>query len=1034
MTQQLDGAPFPDSVADAAPADFAVLRSLKRELLEELRSHRQLGNPVAPEDLLPRWPTDPQADPDVASLLFEDFCQRQETGDQPSVREYQERFPQQADSLANLFQQQAVLRSVGLASKPSGLTLALPVVGDEIFHFRLRQELGRGAFARVFLAEEGELAGRPVVLKVSGITGNEPQTLAQLQHTHIVPIYSVHEDARAGLRAVCMPYFGGASLAHVLRPLWEQEPTPTHGAELVQKLAEVGSHYPQPTVTGEAPPESPAHQLLRTSSYLRASVWLVARLAEGLHHAHQRGVLHRDIKPSNILLGSDGQPMLLDFNLAQNLATDEAREAATLGGTMAYMAPEHLRAMASRDAALARLVGPRADLYSLGMVLFEMLAGNGPFQQSASYTLMPVLMEAMALERSRQVPSLRARRPDVPWSLESIVRKCLAPDPAQRYQQADHLAEDLQAFLDDQPLRHAPELSRAERLRKWMRRHPRLTSSGTVALAAAVLLMAGGAVLAGVHQHLSHTREELAGVEATQRRQTFETGTVRAQCLINTTSELQDLSLSALPGLDHLRQGMNMCESTLALYEVLDREDWQQHPAWQRLDEDEQRRLSEDTRELLLLLAWARVLEYDRQGASEKSPEARAEVLRQALALLDRAETIPGLEASAALWLDRGFYLLELQDPAGAEAAYRKARALKPASARDHYLLAAASMRNLAGQDRDAQLQATLTAVRELNEAVRRNGKHYWSWQQRGICHLKLGENALAAADFGVCIGLWPEYALGHLNLGIALERQGKRAEAIAAYSAALERDPNLLAARRNRGITLLEQGQCLEALSDLNQVQEAGLDDASLHVAQGAALEKLGRHAEADAAFAAAWLRAGSVSLELQLQFRCVYAFAVAKRLPDQARRAFLDVCEKDPQQIQALYGLAMLAADRGQLEEAIVWFTRALDVAPGNVDARRFRAVLLARRGLVREANEDINLCLGKEPRAGVTLYAAACVAAQAVKHSNPVMAGEATEQALAFLRRAFAEGYGRDKADTDPDLEPIRRNAEFRRLLEK
>src|SRR5438874_556094 len=86
---------------------------------------------------------------------------------------------------------------------------------------------------RELLAEQAGLAGRPVVVKVSGIEGNEPQTLAQLQHTHVMPIYSVHEDARAGLRAVCMPYFGGASLSAVLRSLWSGTRFPTEGKQLV---------------------------------------------------------------------------------------------------------------------------------------------------------------------------------------------------------------------------------------------------------------------------------------------------------------------------------------------------------------------------------------------------------------------------------------------------------------------------------------------------------------------------------------------------------------------------------------------------------------------------------------------------------------------------------------------------------------------------------------------------------------------------------------------------------------------------------
>ena len=99
-------------------------------------------------------------------------------------------------------------------------------MGDEVFGFRLRQPLGEGAFARVFLAEQADLAGRPVVLKVTRHRGDEPQTLAQFLHTNIVPIYSLHEDRRAGLRAVCMPYLGGASLSAVLARLWADSPRP----------------------------------------------------------------------------------------------------------------------------------------------------------------------------------------------------------------------------------------------------------------------------------------------------------------------------------------------------------------------------------------------------------------------------------------------------------------------------------------------------------------------------------------------------------------------------------------------------------------------------------------------------------------------------------------------------------------------------------------------------------------------------------------------------------------------------------------
>ena len=378
------------------------------------------------------------------------------------------------------------------------------------------------------------------MLKVSAIDGDEPQTLAQLQHTNIVPIYSVHEDAAAGIRAVCMPYFGGASLSAVLHRLPAGR-RPASAAEFLGALTEASKLQIADSQNDNLQSAICNLQsaILPGWTFHRAAAWLVARLAEGLQHAHDRGVLHRDVKPSNVLIDRDGQPLLLDFNLAQDMNNAQAR--ATVGGTVAYMAPEHLRALAARDPALARLVDRRADVYSLGMVLFEVLAGESPFDQSASYSPLPALIEAMAVERGRTVPSLRKKRPDVPWGLESIARKCLTPDPARRYQRAEDLAEDLRRFLDDRPLKYAPELSLRERAAKWLRRHPRLASSGWVGTAAAVLLLCTLGTLAGVRGHLAQAQDQLEVDRAYDLRRQFEGRSLAAQRL-GTTGKAVRLS------------------------------------------------------------------------------------------------------------------------------------------------------------------------------------------------------------------------------------------------------------------------------------------------------------------------------------------------------------------------------------------------------------------------------------------------------------------------------------------------------------
>jgi serine/threonine protein kinase/tetratricopeptide (TPR) repeat protein len=1081
-------------------ADYAAARSLKRDLLEELKRGWREGQPVRTEELLARWPGNPGQDPDVASILFEEFCQRRKQGasfsDRPSFEEFERRFPSQRDSLASLFRQHEVLRSLGGGSGETFLGLALPAVGDEVFGFHLRYELGRGAFARVFLAEQAALAGRPVVVKVSAIEGEEPQTLAQLQHTHIVPIYSVHEDARAGVRAVCMPYFGGASLSRVLHGVWSEGKTPTSGEDLLDALAGVEgpplfeAAPPEPAKGGEpsgngdrildlrspvpvsgghaplpgspTPPASPFTGL----SYVQATAWIVNRLAEGLQHAHDRGVLHCDIKPSNILLGGDCQPMLLDFNLAQKFAgvgDAHAQVQATLGGTVAYMAPEHLRALATRDPALARLVDQRTDIYALGMVLFEMLTGERPFDQSASYSPMPALIEAMAVERSHTVPSLRSKRPDVPWSLESICRKCLAPVPAQRYQSAGALAEDLRRFLADQHLRYAPELSWKERGQKWVRRHPRLAVGGTVSAVASLVLLIAGGIFANVHAQWQavQARERAAresqagklhasqGAEARQRRQQFAAGVVRALCLVNTAADMQDL----------VAQGEKVCKDTLDLYGVLDGDKWQSHPDCRRLSARERLHLAEDVRELLLLLARARVrlastarpqptaipsalavfLAPLKQATgpanalsawvvgetiwklgSDSLRQARRRALHEALALLERGEAIQGLAPSSALWRDRADYRKQLGDEAGARAAWKRAEALPPVGARDHYLLATTY---------SGKLQHA-AAVAELNRAVNKNPRDYWSWFQRGLCFQEQGAFALALGEFSACIALWPEFAWGYFNRGRILHQMGKNEEACRDYSSAHRLDRDLVHAYLNRGLVHLDLGRYRAALADLDAAARRGVNTVVVRGGRGIALEHLGRHRAADWAFASAWKCDPNHAATL-----LGYAFAVAKRLPAQAGRAFRKVLEREPRNPHALYGLGMLFSNRSPgSDHALFFFNQAVEAEPTFLPARRGRALVLSHRREGALACQEVDWCVATEPN-GVTLYAAACVyALRAANTRNAVEAQWTADRAIALLREAIARGYGKDKAAKDVDLKAIWRHKEFHKVISR
>ena len=466
---------------------------------------------------------------------------------------------------------------------------------------------------------------------------------------------------------------------------------------------------------------------------------------------------------------------------------------------------------------------------------------------------------------------------------------------------------------------------------------------------------------------------------------------------MNTTNELED----------HLRQGRGVCEETLGIYGVLDHADWEDHPDWQRLTEVERLRLAEDVRELLLLLAGARV---------QLAPHDPA-TITTALELLDKAEAINGLPACRALWEDRGAYCTELRDEAGARRAYAQAATIEPKTARDFYLLAMTCSRS----------RKYAEAIVHLNDALRLNPRHYWSWLQRGLCHQEANDPVLAAADFGTCVGLEPDFAWGYFNRAYALARCGKNAEALADYTSALRCDPELLPAYVNRGLLRLEAGDAAPALADFQQALARGRDDAALHSGRGVALERLGRHREADAAFETAWVRSADSPPALRNRLRWVYGFAIAARLPDRALSAFEAVLEQEPQHPQALYGCAMLFDQQGHSTKALAYYTKALEAAPDFTDARRFRAVLYARLRRFREAAEEIQKCLEREPNSGATRYAAACISALTSR-----LDARATPRALEFLHQAFDLGYGRDKAANDPDLDALREEPEFHRLV--
>jgi hypothetical protein len=219
--------------------------------------------------------------------------------------------------------------------------------------------------------------------------------------------------------------------------------------------------------------------------------WVVKVVAEALHYAHGQQTFHRDVKPANVLLTLQHGPQLLDFNLAESPHSASQAQAAMHGGTLPYMAPEQIEAFL--DHSLWGKVGAQADVYSLGLVLRELLTGQAP--DLPAETLAPARAMRVLLDRRPLLDdSVRKANPAIPHGLEAIVAKCLAVSTEERYADAGALAEDLRRFLEHQPLVHAVNLSSRERVANWAYRN-RLRLAVAAACLLPVVFLCGGVAI-----------------------------------------------------------------------------------------------------------------------------------------------------------------------------------------------------------------------------------------------------------------------------------------------------------------------------------------------------------------------------------------------------------------------------------------------------------------------------------------------------------------------------------------------------------
>src|SRR5262245_46107960 len=364
-------------------------------------------------------------------------------GQAPDQEEWQTRYPDLATELAEFFadraQMERVARPLRIAVSTTGGCGSQSEPQSNFGDYELLEELGRGGMGVVYKARQGR-PSRIVALKMvragqlASITDvrrfqAEAEAAASLDHPHIVSIYEVGECQ--GQHYFTMKLIEGGSLAHAL----------------AQRNSEFRIQ----------------------NSEVAGNARLLSAVARAVHYAHQRGILHRDLKPANIVLDANGQPYVTDFGLAKQVTGENTTtQTGAIVGTASYMAPE--------QAAGSKSLTTAADVYSLGAILYELLAGRPPFRAATP-------LETLLQVREREPARVSAINPGVDRDLETICLKCLEKDASRRYGSAAALADDLDRWLAGEPIEARP-VSAIERTLRRCRRNPAVTG-----LIAAVVLV-----------------------------------------------------------------------------------------------------------------------------------------------------------------------------------------------------------------------------------------------------------------------------------------------------------------------------------------------------------------------------------------------------------------------------------------------------------------------------------------------------------------------------------------------------------------
>jgi tetratricopeptide (TPR) repeat protein len=719
-----------------------------------------------------------------------------------------------------------------------------------------------------------------------------------------------------------------------------------------------------------------------------------------MQYAHDHNIIHRDLKPPNVLLTKAGVLKISDFGLAKQLESDSSQtRTGTIMGTPSYMAPEQGRG--------EKTVGPLADVYALGSMLYEMITGRPPFlAETAFKTLMRLLKE-------EPVPPSRIQ-PGVSRDLETICLKCLQKDPGRRYDSAAALADDLRRFQAGETILARP-VGRPEKAWRWCKRNPRLAMLyGMVG----VLFVAVGASLAVIKVRADREREtqaenekrELAAREQMQRQiaearrqaqQRLEQATEavssgnfrKAQDLLlgsdpilSSAAELSDLRrqlaeldgqiktyadfrslfdnaryLGLFGGPGQLLEARKASHELIALYDLIDKREGAGEFGWPPLNDRQKELLQEDIFEALLVAS--KIEGEAALAGAGHTPEAAAAAQKaatqQAIDWLNRAETI--LPPTRALYVWRSGYYKSLGDAQAEAADVERLKKIEPTSAVDRFWHAFAdSLRaeEFLNQKKDATAAANSyrLAAAGYAKVVEARPEKFWAYFNWAQCLTKLGDRYGALVGYTTCIRLNPEASWAYKDRGFVHLQLREFDLAIADIETAIRLNPSDAAGYLRRAEYYSGLKDFARAQADCTTAIELAPDDPISYLRRGEACFPLKEFDKARDDFTAAIrLKPNDVAA---YRNRAVVSL-LGKNL-DGSLADWQELTKLAPASHEPHYYIGAILLGRQELEPALTELETAIKLKPTDGQSHMARAMVYRWQGRFDAALAELNLVL--------------------------------------------------------------------------